>query len=148
VKLGKSWREILEMLESVYGESAMKRRIMYKWVDWFKGGWESIDDDARKGRLSTSHVGENIQRVHDLVMSDRRITARIITHKLGISKGHVLCVRPELWAEKNWILHHDNAPSHLTLIVSEFFAKNDMITMDHLSYLPDIAPCNFFCSLT
>jgi hypothetical protein len=31
------------------------------------------------------------------------------------------CVRPELWTEKNWILHHDNAPSHSTLIMNEFF---------------------------
>jgi hypothetical protein len=46
VKLGKSGREILEMLETVYGESAMKRRTVYKCVDRFKEGWESIDDNA------------------------------------------------------------------------------------------------------
>jgi hypothetical protein len=49
-----------------------------------------------------------------------------------------------LWAEKNWILHHDNAPLHSALTVCEFFAKNDMITMDHHFYLPDLAPCDFF----
>jgi hypothetical protein len=36
-----------------------------------------------------SRVGENIQRVHDFVMSDCHITTRIITDKLEISKGHV-----------------------------------------------------------
>jgi hypothetical protein len=36
-----------------------------------------------------SRVGESIQHVHDLVMSDRHITTRIITDKLGISKGTV-----------------------------------------------------------
>jgi hypothetical protein len=36
MKLGKSGQEILEMLETVYGESAMKRRTVYKWVDWIK----------------------------------------------------------------------------------------------------------------
>jgi hypothetical protein len=35
-------------------------------------------------------------------------------------------VRPELWAEKNWILHHDNAPLHSALIGHEVFAKNDI----------------------
>jgi hypothetical protein len=44
----------------------------------------------------------------------------------------------------SWILHHDNAPSHLVLIVHEFFAKNNMITMDHPSYSPDLAPCDSF----
>jgi hypothetical protein len=57
-------------------------------------------------------------------------------------------VWPELWAEKNWSLHHDNAPSRSALIVHEFFAKNDMITTHHPSYSPNLAPCDFFfCSL-
>jgi hypothetical protein len=51
VKLGKSMWEILEMLETVYGKSAMKRRTVYKWVDLFKAGRESGDDNAREGHL-------------------------------------------------------------------------------------------------
>jgi transposase len=89
VKLGKSGREILEMLETVYGESSMKCRTVYKWVDWFKEGRESVNDNVREGCPSTSCVDENIQCVHDLVMSDRCITTIIITDKLGISKGSV-----------------------------------------------------------
>jgi hypothetical protein len=89
MKLCKSRWEILEMLETVYGKSAMKRRTVYKWVDWFKEGWESTDDNRREGRPSTSRIHENTQCVHDLVMSDRRISTRIITDKLGISKGSV-----------------------------------------------------------
>jgi transposase len=95
VKLGKSGREILQMLETVYGESAMQRRTVYKRVDRFKDGHESVDDNAREGRPSTSRVAENIQRVHDLVMSDRRITTRIITDKLAISKGSVQTILKE-----------------------------------------------------
>jgi hypothetical protein len=77
------------MLETVYGESAMKLKIVYKRVDRFKEGRESISDNGREGHPATSRVGENIQRVHDLVMSDHRITTRIITDKLVISKGSV-----------------------------------------------------------
>jgi hypothetical protein len=77
----RSGREILEMLETVCGESSMKRRTVCRWADWFKEGRESVDDNAREGCPSTSRVGENIQRVHDL-MSDRRITTRIITDML------------------------------------------------------------------
>jgi hypothetical protein len=95
VKLGKSGREVFEILETVYGESAMKRRTMYKWVHRFKEGRESVDDNAREGRPLTSRVGENIQRVHDLVMSDRHITTRIITDKLAVSKGSVQTVLKE-----------------------------------------------------
>jgi histone-lysine N-methyltransferase SETMAR len=40
---------------------------------------------------------------------------------------------------------HDNAPLYSAFIVREFFAKNDIITMvDHPSYSPDLAPCDFF----
>jgi hypothetical protein len=44
---------------------------------------------------STSRVGENIQHVHNLVMSDCRITTGIITDKLGISKGSVQTILKE-----------------------------------------------------
>jgi transposase len=46
------------MLETVYGESAMKRRTLYKWVDRFKEGWESVNDNVREGRPSSSRVGD------------------------------------------------------------------------------------------
>jgi hypothetical protein len=46
MKLCKSGQEILEILETVYGESAMKCRTMYKWVDRFKEGRESVDENV------------------------------------------------------------------------------------------------------
>jgi hypothetical protein len=73
----------------------MKHRTVYKWVDWFKEGQESIDDNAQEGHPSTSRAGENIQRVDDLVMSDRHITTRIITDKLGITNGSVQTILKE-----------------------------------------------------
>jgi hypothetical protein len=87
--------KILEILETVYGESAMKCRTVYKWVDRFKEGRESVDDIVGEGHPLTSHVGENIQCIHDLVMSDRHITTRIITDKLGISNSSVQTILKE-----------------------------------------------------
>ncbi|UYV67726.1 hypothetical protein LAZ67_5001784 [Cordylochernes scorpioides] len=37
--------------------------------------------------------------------------------------------RPDLWMNKNWLLHHDNAPAHTSLLPP---------------YSPDLAPCDFF----
>jgi hypothetical protein len=68
---------------------------VYKWVDWFKEGRESVEGNAREGRPSTSRIGENIQHDHDLVMSDHLITTRIITDKLGISKGSAQTILKE-----------------------------------------------------
>jgi histone-lysine N-methyltransferase SETMAR len=52
--------------------------------------------------------------------------------------------RPEVWKEHSWILHHDNAPAHTSLLVSSFLAKNNTIIMPQPPYSPDLAPCDFF----
>jgi hypothetical protein len=84
---------------------------------------------------------------HKFVPQGLTVNAEFYVEVLKCLREHVQRVRPELWAGKNWILHHDNAPTHSALIVREFFAKNDMITTDHPSYSPDLAPCDFFCTL-
>ncbi len=32
--------------------------------------------------------------------------------------------RPSLWRNNSWILHHDNAPAHISFAVAQFLAKN------------------------
>ena len=44
--------------------------------------------------------------------------------------------RPELWRA--------GAPSHRALVTREFLAHNSIITLPHLPYSPDLAPCDFF----
>jgi hypothetical protein len=41
----------------------------------------------------------------------------------------------------NWLLHHDNAPSHF-FFTREFFTKNNMTVVPHPPYSPDLAPCD------
>ena len=52
--------------------------------------------------------------------------------------------RPDLWKNKNWLLHHDNAPAHTSLLVRGFLAKNNTLIMPQPPYSPDLAPCDFF----
>ena len=52
--------------------------------------------------------------------------------------------RPDLWADNSWIFHHDNAPSHSSLIVTEFLAKHEIKVIAQPPYSPDLAPCDFF----
>lgn len=52
--------------------------------------------------------------------------------------------RPNLWKNNSWLLHHDNAPAHTSLLVREFLAKNNTVTMPQLPYSPDMTPCDFF----
>ncbi|UYV64915.1 hypothetical protein LAZ67_3002413 [Cordylochernes scorpioides] len=52
--------------------------------------------------------------------------------------------RPDLWKNKNWLLHHDNAPAHTSFLVRDFLAKNNTLMMPQPPYSPDLAPCDFF----
>ena len=52
--------------------------------------------------------------------------------------------RPDLWKNKNWLLHPDNAPAHTSLLVRKFLAKNNTLMMPQPPYPADLAPCDFF----
>ena len=52
--------------------------------------------------------------------------------------------RPDFWADISWVFHHDNAPSHSSLIVTEFLAKHETKFIAQPPYLPDLAPCDIF----
>ena len=52
--------------------------------------------------------------------------------------------RPELSANKSWILHHDNALAHKALSVREFLATKRITVLEHPAYSPDLAPNNVF----
>jgi hypothetical protein len=43
-------------------------------------------------------------------------------------------LRPEHWWQKNWLLHHDNAPSCNFLFTRKFLTKTNMTVVPHTSY--------------
>ena len=47
-------------------------------------------------------------------------------------------------AKQNLIIHHDNAPAHMSFKVSQVLAKNNMTVIPHPPYSPNLAPCDFF----
>jgi hypothetical protein len=51
--------------------------------------------------------------------------------------------QPELWRTGNCLLH-DNAPAHQALLTREFLTHDSIITLPHLPYSPDLAPCDIF----
>jgi hypothetical protein len=52
--------------------------------------------------------------------------------------------RPELWREQTWLLHHENAPFHTSVLTQQFLAKHKMAVIPHPPYSPDLASCDFF----
>lgn len=275
-KLGKTATETHEMLVQVYGQDAVSRKCVYDWFVRFRAGKESVEDEPRSGRPSTSRTPENTERVRKMLTEDRRLTLRLIAEELGISKDTVrtivheelgkrkicsrfvphmltdeqkarrfeicgdfidMCdrdptflgsivtgdeswcyqydpetkrqsmewrapssprqtksravkskvktmlitffdkegiihkefvpagqtvnaafylevlkrllqrirrVRPQMFQTGNWMLLHDNAPSHTSIMVRQFLTQRGVTVLQHPPYSPDLAPADFF----
>ena len=57
--------------------------------------------------------------------------------------GRIRRIRPEYRDPDSWCLLHDNAPSHTSLIVRQFLARNQVYVLNHPPYSPDLAQCDF-----
>ena len=86
VKLGKSGNEIRAMLVQVYGDNAMKKTAVYKWVKHFSERKETVIEEERSGRPSTSKTEENIVKVCQIVRENRRLTVRRIAEQVNIDR--------------------------------------------------------------
>ena len=85
VTLGKSTTEMFAMLNTAYGDVAMKRATCFRWHKRFKNGRLSVEDDERSGRPSTSTDDPHIDEINTLVQANRRLTVRELTKECGIS---------------------------------------------------------------
>ena len=54
--------------------------------------------------------------------------------------------RRELWQDKSWLLHQDNAPADNALNIRQFLAEKNMAILEQPPSSPDLAPCDFFFS--
>lgn len=88
-KEGVKSSDIVMRLQGVFGDSAESKSTVYRWVDRFKAGRTSLEDDPRSGRPSSSVTETNIASVENLLMEDRRITIREISAKLGVGVRQV-----------------------------------------------------------
>ena len=88
----------------------MSRTLVFEWHKRFKEGREEVEDDHRSGRPSTSRTADNTEQVKQLVRDDLRLTVRMITSDLSISKETVWRIITEdlgvrKICEKRWSLN-------------------------------------------
>ena len=135
-----------EILTKAYGESAMSKTRVYEWYKRFQDGREDVEDGERSGRPSTSTTDENVEKVKEMVMNDRRITIREVADDVGISIG--LC--HEIFSNV----------SGMKRVAAKFVPKllnfkqkqrrmevaQESLTMPQPPCSPDMAPCDFFLS--
>jgi len=77
------------MLVQVYGDNAMKKTAVYKWVKCFSEGRESVTDEESSRRPATSRTEENIAKVRQIVSENRRLTVRSIAEQVNIDRETV-----------------------------------------------------------
>ena len=84
-KLGYSATETLTKIKETYGDAALSRSQVFKWFTAFSEGRESVKDEPRSGRPSTSRNEENEERIQKLLRADRRLTVRKIAEQLHLN---------------------------------------------------------------
>ena len=86
---GKSSNETEEKLARYYKESAPSHGMVHKWFTKFRCGLISTSDAARAGYPKEVTSQEMIDKIHDIVLSDRRLKVREISETANISVGRV-----------------------------------------------------------
>jgi hypothetical protein len=71
------------------------------------------------------------------------VNSRFYCDVLRRLRENVLRRRPELWRQQTWLLHHDNAPPHTSVLTQQFRAKYNTTVIPHPPYSHDLAPCDF-----
>ncbi|GFV01790.1 histone-lysine N-methyltransferase SETMAR [Trichonephila clavipes] len=74
---------------TVYGEKCVSDKSVRKWSARFRAGRESVGDDQRTGQANTVITSDLIDKVNDLVRSNRRVTLRMLALKVDVSYGTV-----------------------------------------------------------
>ncbi|XP_011630294.1 histone-lysine N-methyltransferase SETMAR-like [Pogonomyrmex barbatus] len=73
----------------IHEDSAPALKTVYFWINEFKRGRTLIKDETRPGRPVEVTTPEMIEKIHRIVMEDRRIKVRDIAEIVGISVDRV-----------------------------------------------------------
>jgi len=142
-KMQKSAKETHEMLKLVYGDAAVTMKMVYKRFERFRKGCESVEDEERSGRPSTSKTQENVVRVSEMIQSNRRLTIREIAEDLNISYGSVQNISTTDLSMRRVSVKFDNAPCHTSLLVWQFLSNKNIMVCPYPPYSPDLVPYDF-----
>jgi len=92
---GKAPKEIHAILTETLGEQAPSYATVNNWVNPFKRGDFFTCVTPRPGRPKTVTTPEIIEQIHELILEDRRNSAKWIAEQLGISRERVESIIPE-----------------------------------------------------
>jgi hypothetical protein len=82
----------------------------------------------------------------EFILTGQTVNSTYYCNVLWRLRENVQRLCPEIWQQKNWLLHHDNAPSHISFYTRELLTKTNMTVIPHPLCSPDLAPCDFSVS--
>ena len=69
---------IKQLLDGVYGDASPSYSTVKDWAKQFRLRKESVEDEPREGRPVEVVTEENIRRIEEEILSDRRLTLKKI----------------------------------------------------------------------
>ena len=132
------------MLTKAYSESSMSRTRVYVWYKRFQEGREDVEDDERPGRPSTSTTDENVEKVKEMVINERRITIREVADDVGISIGSCHEIFSNLLVMKRVVAKFVPKLLNFEQKQRRMEVAHESLTMPQPPYSPDMALCDVF----
>ena len=79
-------------VKEAFGDNALGLTLTYEWFKTFKNGRMSVDDDERSGRPSKGTTTENVAKVRDAILEDRRRTIHDVCSCSIVGLSHDTCL--------------------------------------------------------
>ncbi|UYV76804.1 hypothetical protein LAZ67_14002066 [Cordylochernes scorpioides] len=148
-----------EMLDSVRDDPNLLQRVITGDEAWVYG--YDVETKAQSSQWKLPHeprpkkvrqVRSNVKVLltvfidcrgvvhHEFLPQGRTVNKEYYLQVMRNLREEIRQKRPDLWKNKDWLLHHDNAPAHTSLLVRDFLAKNNALMMPQPPYSPDLAP--------
>ncbi|UYV68052.1 hypothetical protein LAZ67_5002912 [Cordylochernes scorpioides] len=148
-----------EMLDSVRDDPNLLQRVITGDEAWVYG--YDVETKAQSSQWKLPHeprpkkarqVRSNVKVLltvffdcrgvvhHEFLPQGRTVNKEYYLQVMRNFREAIRQKRPDLWKNKNWLLHHDNAPAYTSLLVRDFLAKNNTLMMPQPPYFPDLAP--------
>ena len=94
-------KEIKAELDNVHNTSAPAFATIYNWMNEFKCGRTSTCNASHSGRPIETAMPEIIDKVHDIVLTDRGVKVRELAEATDISHGTVISILHD-WVWKSY----------------------------------------------
>jgi hypothetical protein len=120
------------MIVLAYLGSLWTKFLAAGWSYWFREGSESRPKKARlvKSKVKRTliiffHIKELVQK--EFVLAGQTVNSVYYCDVLRLLSENVWRLRSEIWRQNNWLLHHDNAPSHISFYNREILTKEKQL---------------------